>query len=75
MTDPLGTALFQQQFRGELDRIGADDALRDGLAVEGAVTPEQILAALRATPDGAGSQMFYANLMTVLRAGSAIEDP
>jgi len=75
MTDPLGTAPFQQQLRHELDRIGADDALRDGLAVEGPVTPEQILAAFRATPDGAGSRTFYANLATVLGRGAAMKDP
>lgn len=71
MPDPFGAASFQQKLREELDRIGADEALRNGLAVEGPISPEQILAAFRATPDGAGSQALYANLTTILRGGAA----
>jgi hypothetical protein len=65
MSDPFGGAPFEKQVRDELVRIGVG-----GLNVGGAVTPEQLLEALRSTPDGAGGQAFFAKLTTVLRRKS-----
>jgi hypothetical protein len=64
--DPWGSTEIQRQIAEELKRIGADDALRDGFAGNVAITPAQLLAALRATPDGAGSKAFYVALQRLL---------
>ena len=64
--DPWGNADFQRQFAQELERIDADDTLRAGFATNAPMTPDQVLAALRATPNGAGSHAFYAELERVL---------
>jgi len=66
MPHSFDPAPFEKEIRKELERIGVGD----GLAVDGPVTPEELLAALRATSDGAGSQALFANLKTVLRRGS-----
>jgi hypothetical protein len=56
----------------ELNRIGADEHLRNGLAVGPGITPEDVRAAFRATPDGAGTTGFERALRTQLetRRGS-----
>lgn len=64
--DPWGNADFQRRFRAELERIDADETLRAGFATNVPMTPTQVLAALRATASGAGSQAFYAELERVL---------
>jgi hypothetical protein len=64
--DPWGSPDLQKQFAQELVRIGADETLRAGFATNVPMTPNQVLAALRATPSGAGSQAFYAELERVL---------
>lgn len=64
--DSWGNADFQRQFAQELERIDADATLRAGFATNVPMTADQVLAALRATPDGAGIQAFYAELERVL---------
>ncbi|HTE47482.1 MAG TPA: hypothetical protein VK636_19730 [Gemmatimonadaceae bacterium] len=66
MSDPFGDGPFEKQVREELVRIG----LGGGLDLGGSFTPQQLLKALRSTPDGAGAQVFMANLTAVLRRGS-----
>ena len=66
-----GRADFQATVRQELERIGADGPLQLGLASTMPVTPEQILAALRATADGAGSEALLVNLQAEL--GRAVD--
>lgn len=65
MSDPSSGAPFEKQIRDELDRIGVG-----GLNMGGAVTPQQLLEALRLTPDGAGGQALFANLTAVLHRSS-----
>jgi hypothetical protein len=64
----------------ELDRIGADKNLRSGLATGPGVTAEDVRAAFRATPDGAGTAGFERALRSQVsarraREGSAGEPP
>ena len=66
MPDLFDAAPFAKEIREELLRIG----LGGGVDLGGAVTPEQLLEALRATPDGAGSQALLASLQEVLRRES-----
>ena len=53
------------------DRIGADDALRNGLATGADVTPEDVIGALRETPDGAGTAGFERALRARIAARRA----
>jgi hypothetical protein len=64
--DPFGSADVQRQIAEELRRIGVDGALQSGLAAGVPVTPEQLLAAFRATPTGAGNQAFLVALQQIL---------
>jgi hypothetical protein len=66
MSDPFSGAPFKKQVREELVRIG----LGGGVDLGGSFTPQQLLEALRSTPDGAGAQAFSVNLTAVLRRGS-----
>jgi hypothetical protein len=70
MTTHFGDPEVQAAIRRELDRIGADGALWNGFAVAGALalTPAELLAAFRATPDGAGNTAFEAALQGVIAA-------
>jgi hypothetical protein len=63
MSEPSGDEALQSQIRDELTRIG----LGDGLNIGGAVTPAQLLSALRATPDGAGAAVFFGKLAALIR--------
>ena len=73
--DPFGQPEFQAILRRELTRIGADDALHLGLASTVPITPAQLLAALAATTDGAGSDALLSNLAAeVGRASSRPSD-
>ena len=65
-TDPWGNATLQRQIAEELERIGADGSLRAGLATNAQITPEQLLAAFRATPTGGGNSAFRATLEQIL---------
>ena len=69
MTGPLS---YQELMR-ELDRIGADEALRSGLVAGPGITPEDVQAALRATPTGGGTAGFEATLDAIVGARRARE--
>ena len=71
--DPFGDPAFQAALRRELTRIGGDEPLLDGLASSEPVSPNQFLAALRATPTGAGQDEFLANLAIELGRGQSAE--
>jgi len=60
--DPYGDPVFQAAIQRELERIGGDDAIQSGLSTDGRVSPEDLMAALRATPAGGGSDAFAAAL-------------
>jgi hypothetical protein len=70
MATHFGDPEVQAAIRRELDRIGADGALLSGFAAAGgvALTPAELLAAFRATPDGAGNTAFEAALQGVIAA-------
>ena len=52
----------------EFDRINASAALRSGFASSNPrITPEMFMAALRATPTGAGTEGFIAALKGMLQ--------
>ena len=61
------------ELQRELDRINADPFLRTGLATGPGVTAEDIRAAFRATPDGAGTAGFAAALQAQVAARRAHE--
>ena len=61
------------ELQRELDRINADALLRTGLATGPGVTAEDIRAAFRATPDGAGTAGFSAALRAQVAARRARE--
>ena len=49
-----------------LDRIGADELLKSGFASGPGITPDDVLEALRTTPDGAGTAGFKKRLTEVV---------
>ena len=67
---PLHFGLFevQAQIHRELARIGVTGPAADGLAGSRPITPEQMLAAMAATPDGAGTEALLAELERRLAA-------
>jgi hypothetical protein len=65
MRQSSGGASFDKQIRDELVRVGIN-----GLDVGGGFTPEQLLEALRSTPDGAGGRAFFEKLTTLRRRQS-----
>jgi hypothetical protein len=70
MATHFGDREVQAAIRRELGRIGADGALLSGFGASGslALTPAELLAAFRATPDGGGNAAFEAALDAVIAA-------
>lgn len=64
--DPWSDTEFQRKFAQELERIGAVELRDAGFFTDGPTTPEQVLAALRATPSGAGSRALFTELKRTL---------
>jgi hypothetical protein len=61
MSDPFHDPAFEKEVRDEFLRIGVQ-----GVNIGGPFTPEQLLEALRLTPDGAGGHVFFSKLRTLL---------
>ena len=77
---PMRPILPLDELLRELDRIGADEHLRNGLATAPGVTADDVRSAIHATPDGAGTAGFERALRTQVaarraREGSAGEPP
>lgn len=70
MTTHFGDPEVQAAIRRELDRIGANGALPSVSAAAGsiALTAAELLAAFRATPDGAGNAALETALQAVIAA-------
>ena len=68
MATHFGDPEVQAAIRRELERVGIDGALWNGFATAGRLTPAELLAAFRATPDGAGNAAFEAALEAVIAA-------
>ena len=66
MTDPLGDPAFEKQVRDEFSRIGIK-----GFNLDNQFPREQLLKALRMTPDGVGPRAFVAILTELIGGGSA----
>lgn len=64
MTNPFHDPEFERKVHAELARIG----FRGG-QIGGRFTPEQLLKALRLTPDGGGGQALLAKLAEVVGEG------
>lgn len=71
MTDSWGEPDVQAHIARELERIGADDDLRNGFATRAPITVDQLFAAFHATPTGGRSAAFYAALDQVLASDSS----
>jgi hypothetical protein len=68
----VSTRIPYEELDQEFDRIGADAHLRQGFAsTDPRVTLDLVLAALRATPTGAGTQGFEETLTKMLEASEA----
>jgi hypothetical protein len=68
MTDPFSDPAFEIQVSDEFARIGIQGGVN--LGPRSAFTAEQMLEALRMTPDGAGVHAFFAKLTELLGGDS-----
>ena len=57
-----------EELKRHLDRIGADEVLRGGLATGPGIEPEDVITALRTTPSGSGTPGFEATLRALVEA-------
>ncbi len=62
----FGDKEFQAALRRELTRLGPDGAFPNTLSASDDVMPDDLLAALRAMPDGGGTGAFEAVLRAVV---------
>ena len=71
MTGPL----TNEEREHHLDRIGADELLRRGLATSSEFDAEDVFTALRTAPTGSGTPGFEATLRALMEARRARTRP
>ena len=67
----FGDAAFQRELTAELERICLPGEVPAGLAASGRISPEMLLAALRATPSRAGLDALRSQLIALTRDDDA----